>query len=204
MACFRSVSSLRILHRLHIAVLVVVVAFFAITINARGQGSYPSLPFPLEKAIDSADVGLIVRARVSATRNGIDTTKLSGGRTLQMPATFATVVVVEVFKGHNVAKPGRSLEIGHFGFTADDRSTEAVRRDSDPQWLPLEVGREYVIFVIINQLGELWFYGPQGVFGARDGRVVPLVPSRVGETWKGKPWETFVQAIRRHSQKQPR
>jgi len=203
MACFRSVSSLRILHRLHIAVLVVVVAFFAITINARGQGSYASLPFPLEKAIDSADVDLIVRARVSATRNGIHTAKLQGGRTGQMPATFVTVVVVEVFKDHNVVKPGRSLEIGHLGFTADDRSTEAVRRDSDPQWLPFEVGREYVLFVLINQVGDLWFCGPQWVFGAHDGKVVPLVPSRVGETWKGKPWETFVQTIRRHSQKQP-
>jgi len=120
-----------------------------------------------------------------------------------MPANFVTVVVVEVFKDHNVVKPGRSLEIGHLGFTADDRSTEAVRRDSDPQWLPLEVGREYVLFVSINQLGELGFCGPQWVFGARDGKVVPLVPSQVGETWKGKPWETFVQTIRRYSQKQP-
>jgi hypothetical protein len=184
--------------------LVVVVAFLARTAGAQFSASYPSLPFPLEKAIDSADVGLIVRARVSATRNGFYTMKRQGGPTVQMPANYVTVVVVEVFKDHKVVKPGRSLEIGHLGFTADDRSSEAVRRDSDPQWLPLEVGREYVLFVSINQLGELGFYGPQGVFGARDGKVVPLVPSRVGETWKGKSWETFVQTIRRHSQKQPR
>lgn len=204
MVYHRADSAFRVLRGLTIAALVVVAALLARTADAQSYGRYPSLPFPLEKAIDSADVDLIMNARVSATRNDLYTMRSQGQRTVQLPETVVTVVVVEVFKNHNVVTPGRSLEIRHVGFTADDGSSEAVRRRTDAQWPSLDVGREYLLFLSTNEKGEFGFFSPQGVFGLHEGKVMTLIPSRVGDTWKGKPWETFLQTIRRHSQKQPR
>ena len=172
--------------------------------GAQFHGDYRPLPAPLETAIDSADVELIVRARASAIRNDMDPGNTRDGVVGQLPATVVTIALIEVWKDQDVFKPGRSYEIRHSGFNADAQASEEVRKGSDPQWPPMEVGREYVLFVFINQSGKLHFYSPQGVFGAHEGKVLPLVRSSVGETWKGKPWERFLQAIRRHSRKRPR
>ena len=188
--------------RLTTAVLVVALASQA---EAQFYAHYRSLPFSLENAIDAEDVNLIVRGHVSRTRNDLYPVKVAGGAVAgQLPATFVTMAVVEVLKDHDLFKPGQSLEIRHSGFTADARASEEVTKDWDPQWPRMEVGREYVLFVFINQSGKLWLYSPQGVFGERDGRVLPQIRSAVGDTWKGKPWETFLQAIRRHSRKRAR
>ena len=131
--------------------------------EAQFYAHYRSLPSSLENATDAEDVNLIVRGHVSRTRNDLYPVKVAGGAVAgQLPATFVTMAVVEVLKDHDLFKPGQSLEIRHSGFTADARASEEVTKDWDPQWPRMEVGREYVLFVFINQSGKLWLYSPQG------------------------------------------
>lgn len=62
---------------------------------------------------------------------------------------------------------------------------------------PLNVGDEYVLFMVANQQGSWWVHGAEeGAFRIRNGRVEPLGGGGAAQTWKGRSTVTFFDALR--------
>jgi hypothetical protein len=79
-----------------------------------------------------------------------------------------------------------------------DRGAE-VQMHTFNRLAPLDVGDEYVLFLIVNADGAYSVHGSEeGAFRIRNGRVDPLGSAAAAETWKSRAAAGFLRALEQH------
>jgi hypothetical protein len=155
----------------------------------------PSLPPSLDKAV--AETPLIIRGRLVSERNDTYQMPAIGGKPALIPVSVYTVELLETLKAPGPAGAAPLVEVRHVGWSGNEQSPPSVRQRMDRSFPPLDIGGEYVLFLLVNQVGDWGFgYGAQGAFEERDGKVECAVRSEVAAIWRGKPWNQFITAIR--------
>ena len=109
-------------------------------------------------------------------------------------ATFSAATVVQSFKKGRAGNVKSTLTIRQEGGRID--RGDYIDAHSVNQLAPLNIGDEYVIFVVFSADGTASVHGhDEGVFRIRNGRVEPLGDGGAAAAWKGRSAAAFFSTL---------